>query len=86
MFEKGPHVSFSNCSLPYRLSETVDQTEKLVLNTPESLKGTYHIETRVRSEVAAIDRDNKKVLVKDLESNRDKTKDREPIVTNYSFD
>ena len=69
MFEKGPHVSFSNCSLPYRLSETVDQTEKLVLNTPASLKGTYHIETRVRSEVVAIDRDHKKVLVKDLDNN-----------------
>ncbi len=23
MFEKGPHVSFSNCSLPYYLSRTV---------------------------------------------------------------
>lgn len=24
MFEKGPYVSYSNCSIPYRLSETVD--------------------------------------------------------------
>ena len=71
MFEKGPHVSSSNRSLPYRLSETVDQTEKLVLNTPESLKGTYNIETRVRSEVVAIDRDHKKVLVKDLDNNEE---------------
>lgn len=71
MFEKGPHVSFSNCSLPYRLSETVDQTEKLVLNTPASLKGMYNIETCVRSEVVAIDRDHKKVLVKDPDNNRE---------------
>jgi NADPH-dependent 2,4-dienoyl-CoA reductase/sulfur reductase-like enzyme len=26
MFEQGPHVSFSNCSLPYRLSGEVKQT------------------------------------------------------------
>ena len=38
MLEKGGHVSYSNCSLPYRLSGTVDQTEKLVLNTPEALQ------------------------------------------------
>ena len=24
MFEKRPHVSYSTCSFPYRLSETVD--------------------------------------------------------------
>ena len=37
MFEKGPYVSYSNCSIPYRLSETVDQTEKRILNTRNHL-------------------------------------------------
>ena len=37
MLEQGPYVSYSNCSLPYRLSGTVDQTEKLVLMDPGSL-------------------------------------------------
>ena len=23
MYERGPHVSFSNCALPYHLSETI---------------------------------------------------------------
>ena len=44
LLEKGPYLSYSNCSLPYRLSETVDQTEKLVLNTPQSLHATYDID------------------------------------------
>lgn len=71
LLEKGAAVSYSNCSLPYRLSETVDQTEKLVLNTPESLHGAYNIETRAHSQVLSIDRAGKKVRVKDLVSGQE---------------
>lgn len=71
IFEKGPHVSYSNCSIPYRLSETVGQTEDLILNTPQSFLGTYNIEVRVSSEVVSIDRKEKKVQVKDLINNRE---------------
>ncbi len=39
MFEKGPDVSFSNCSLPYRLSGEVANTEDLIMMTPELFKG-----------------------------------------------
>ena len=70
MLEKGGHVSYSNCSLPYRLSGTVDQTEKLVLNTPEALRDSYNIETRTASEAVAIDRQAKQVQVKDLATAR----------------
>ena len=60
VFEKGAFVSYSNCSLPYRLSDTVDCDEKLVLNTPQSLKASYNIDVRVLSEVTAIDRKAKR--------------------------
>lgn len=60
LLEKGAAVSYSNCSLPYRLSETVYQTEKLVLNTPESLHGIYNIETRTNTQVISINRTAKK--------------------------
>lgn len=71
IFEKGPYVSYSNCSIPYRLSETVDQTEKLILNTPQSFRDIYNIEVRVSSRVISIDRTAKKVRVKDLKNNRE---------------
>lgn len=70
LLEKGGHVSYSNCSLPYRLSGTVDETEKLVLNTPEALRASYNIETRTASETVAIDRQAKQVQVKDLATGR----------------
>lgn len=66
MFEKGPHVSFSNCSLPYHLSGVVDSTEKLVLMNPNKFMNQYRIDARVNNEVLSIDRKNKKVTVKNL--------------------
>ena len=69
MFEKGPHVSFSNCSLPYYLSGVVDEWEKLILMNPKKFMAHYKIEARVNNEVLSIDRKNKKVIVKDLIKN-----------------
>jgi len=65
MFEKGPHVSFSNCSLPYHLSGIIKDAEDLVLMNPEIFLKQYNIIARVNSEVMSIDKENKKILVKD---------------------
>lgn len=71
MFEKGPDVSFSNCSLPFYLSGIVPTSESLVLMDPVKFKRRYNIEARVRSEVIKIKRDEKKVVVRDLETGRE---------------
>ncbi|MDR9769404.1 FAD-dependent oxidoreductase [Acetomicrobium sp.] len=71
IFEKGPHVSFSNCSLPYRLSDTVNKTEDLILMSPEKFLKQYNIEARVNSEVVKIQRNEKKILVRDHASGRE---------------
>lgn len=45
MIEKGPHVSFSNCCLPYYLSDTIADSDDLVLSPgacpilPKSIEG-----------------------------------------------
>lgn len=64
MFERGPHISFSNCCLPYHLSGMIDESQKLVLMTSEKIKNQYNIDARVNSEVLAIDKENKKVSIK----------------------
>ena len=64
MFEKGPHVSFSNCSLPYHLSGIVDVADKLVLMNPKKFMSQYRIDARVNNEVLSIDREGKKIRVK----------------------
>lgn len=65
VFEKGEHVSFSNCALPYYLSRMVEEQENLIMMTPEGFRDSYDIDVRVKNEVMSIDRANKKVLVKD---------------------
>ncbi len=68
MFERGPNVSFSNCCLPYRLSDTVDCCDDLVLMSPNCFKTQYNIDARVNSEVTKIKREEKKVAVKNLKT------------------
>src|SRR5699024_3273819 len=66
MFERGPHVSFSNCSLPFHLSGIVEEQEDLVLMQPDDFYNDYRIDARVYNEVTAIDRENKEVKVKNI--------------------
>lgn len=68
MFEKGQNVSFSNCGLPYYLSGEIESSEKLILMNPEKFWKRYRIEARVNSEVCEIDRGQKNILVKNLET------------------
>src|SRR5690625_2069741 len=70
MFEKGPHVSFSNCSLPYHLSGIVEDSADLVLISPETFQNRYNIEARIHQEVIKINRDKKTITVKDLLTNK----------------
>lgn len=68
IFEKGPHVSFSNCSLPFHLSGVVEKSEQLVLMTPADFQAKYNIEARTRHEVLKINRIRKTLTVKNLEN------------------
>lgn len=68
MFERGPHVSFSNCALPYHLSGEIENSETLVLMNPEVFRKQYKIEARVRTEVVKVNKDEKTITVKNLET------------------
>lgn len=71
MFERGEHVSFSNCALPYFLGGVVESSDDLLVVTPEDFKNKHDIEVRARSEVTAINREKKTVTVKELVSGRE---------------
>ena len=80
MFERGPHVSFSNCSLPYYLSGKVDSSEKLVMMSPEKFKKQYKIEARVNNEVIDIDREKKEVLVRNVLTGEEYTESYDKLI------
>ena len=66
IFEKGPHVSFSNCALPYHLSGIIDEADKLVLMSPEKFMVQYKIQARVNNEVLSINKEEKYVNIRNL--------------------
>ncbi len=66
IFEKGPHVSFSNCCLPYHLSGLIPEHEQLVLMCPEQFYKQYRINARVNNEVLSINREKKELTVKNV--------------------
>lgn len=68
MFEKGPNVAFSNCSLPYHLSGLIPNADTIVLRTPEQFKKQYNIKAEVNSEVVDADTDKKEITVKDTQT------------------
>lgn len=68
MFERGPHVSFSNCALPYHLSGVVEDSQSLILMDPEKFDTKHRIEARVNSEVVRINRETKTVTVKKIDT------------------
>ncbi len=80
MFERGPNVSFSNCALPYHLSGMVENSDSLVLMTPEQFKNQYNIEARVNNEVIKINREEKSVLVKNLLTGEEYTENYDRLV------
>ena len=61
LFEKGPHVSFSNCSLPYYIGGLIPSEDTLLLMNPEKFMKQFNV--RVNSEVTAIDRNKKEITV-----------------------
>ena len=68
VLERGHHVSFANCGLPYHIGEVIADRSRLLLQTPESLRESLDIDVRVGNEVTSIDRKSKTVTITDLET------------------
>ena len=66
VFERGEHVSFSNCCLPYHLSGTVASADSLVMMTPAAFKKRFNIDVNVLSAVTGIDRERHEITVRDV--------------------
>ncbi len=71
MIDKGDYVSFSNCSLPYRIGGVIKKDEDLILMNPEKFLNQYNIEVRVLNEAIKIDEEKKVVIIKDLKEDKE---------------
>lgn len=55
VFERGDHVSFANCGLPYHVGGVIEERADLLLQTPESLRERFNLDVRTGHEVLGID-------------------------------
>jgi NADPH-dependent 2,4-dienoyl-CoA reductase/sulfur reductase-like enzyme/rhodanese-related sulfurtransferase len=68
MFDRGPHVSFANCGLPYFVGDVITEERKLLVATSELFLQRFDIDVRTRHEVTAIDRARRTINVTDRDA------------------
>ena len=64
LFEKGEHISYANCGLPYYIGGVIQERERLFVQTPEAFGQRFAIDVRTKSEVIGIDVKKKTVQVR----------------------
>lgn len=64
VLERGAHVSFANCGLPYFVGGEITEERSLLVQTPESLRAALALDVRTGSEVTALDTTAKSVTVR----------------------
>lgn len=66
ILEKTNYISYANCGLPYYIGDIINDKNKLILQNKDSFWNRFRIEVRSNNEVKSIDKDNKKIIVKNL--------------------
>lgn len=66
LVERGEHISFANCGLPYYIGGSIEKREKLLVQTVEGMSQRFRLDIRNLSEALYINRDEKTVRVRDL--------------------
>lgn len=73
VLEKSHHVSFANCGLPYHIGGVIKERDRLLLQTPDSLKESLNLDVRTAHEVLSMDPIQKSLRVKNLETGEEYT-------------
>lgn len=65
IFERGEHISYANCGLPYYVGSVISDRKKLLVQTPQVMRDRFNIDVRVNSEVIEIRTGKKEVVVRE---------------------
>ncbi|SMP46221.1 NADPH-dependent 2,4-dienoyl-CoA reductase, sulfur reductase [Neorhodopirellula lusitana] len=80
VLERGHYPSFANCGLPYYVGGKIQSRNKLLVAPIDMLRQRHRLDVRIRSEVVQIDRDNKQVSVRNLESGEEYTETYDKLI------
>lgn len=65
VFDRGPHVSFANCGLPYFVGNVIADEGHLLLASRELFRERFNIDVQTEHEVLAINREVQTIRVRD---------------------
>ena len=77
LFERGKYV---NCGLPYYIGDTINNREKLFVQTAKGFTDRFRIDIRTEQEVTAIRPDKKEVEIKNLSTGETYTETYDKLV------
>jgi len=80
LFDKGEHVSFANCGLPYFVGNVIQEEEKLLVAKPKLFNDRFNIQVHTQHEVTAINRLNKTITVSNLIEGNDRIEEYDALV------
>jgi CoA-disulfide reductase len=66
MIERGEHISFANCGLPYYIGGAIPERSSLLVQTVEGMSQRFNIDIRNLQEVTGIHRDHQVVQIRNL--------------------
>ncbi|WP_282020966.1 CoA-disulfide reductase [Planomicrobium okeanokoites] len=68
VFDRDSVMSYAACGTPYAIGEVIEDEESLLMANPEQFHEKRNIDVHLKHEVTAIDRDDKSIHVKNLET------------------
>lgn len=80
LFERGEYVSYANCGLPYYIGDTINNREKLFVQTAKGFTDRFRIDIRTEQKVTAIRPDKKEVEIKNLSTGETYTETYDKLV------
>ena len=80
LFERGKYVSYANCGLQYYIGDTINNREKLFVQTAKGFTDRFRIDIRTEQEVTAIRPDKKEVEIKNLSTGETYTETYDKLV------
>ncbi|MBC7268072.1 MAG: FAD-dependent oxidoreductase [Streptomyces sp.] len=80
VLERGHHVSYANCGLPYHLGGVIPDRDALLVQTPQSLHDRFRIDVRTRHEALCVDPAARTLTIRDLETGTETTEHYDHLV------
>lgn len=80
LFDRGPHVSFANCGLPYYVGNVIADEKKLLVASPALFRDRFEIDVHTGTEAIAIHRAERTLTLRDVASGATRTEPYDALV------